>query len=106
MCSSVSSGPAGLEVRDERNVITRTNADSPLLPQAVADAVGACGPYGGFILSTVGGRVYPPDEREREVLERNTKALIEAWRELRYVNGRSRVPEVGDSGEVVKEGEE
>ena len=53
--------------------------------QAVADAIGACGPFGGFILNAVGGRVHPPNEREQEALERNTNALIEAWRELRSV---------------------
>ena len=54
--------------------------------QAVADAIGACGPYGGFILSAVGGGgVYPPDEREQEILDRKRNALIEAWRELRHV---------------------
>ena len=60
--------------------------------QAVARAIGTFGPNGGFILAAVGASVirlgdptYLPDEQQEEILRQYRYALIEAWRELRYV---------------------
>jgi len=60
--------------------------------QAVAQAIGTFGPYGGFILAVVGGPAvrpgdpsYRPDGQQQEIQRHNRYALIEAWRELRYV---------------------
>jgi hypothetical protein len=52
---------------------------------AVAEAIQLCGRCGGFILAVVGGPVHPPDAQQRKVMNRNTLAVIDAWRELRYV---------------------
>ena len=60
--------------------------------QDVARAIGTFGPHGGFILSAMvssvireGDPAYGPDEQQEEILRRYMYALIEAWRESRYV---------------------
>ena len=60
--------------------------------QAVERAIGTLGRNGGFILGVVGGDCirpgdpgYPPPEDYYENRDRNARAIIEAWRELRCV---------------------
>jgi hypothetical protein len=60
--------------------------------QAVARAIGTFGPHGGYILSAMlasvirlGDPAYSRDEEQEELMRRYYHALIEAWRELRYV---------------------
>lgn len=60
--------------------------------QEVARAIHTFGPYGGFILAVMlatvirpGDPAYQPDKQQEELLRQYRYALIEAWRELRYV---------------------